>query len=317
MIVDQPAQQPAPANPDNPMGTPSPTPNPDQPNAALNPTVVLTRTDTDNLEEYVRKHSDIGLDWYVPNLCNTHVRETNSYQCWRNKDTLQLSPVKRFTTPCFELNLTTGQVYTYLMPAEDIGVPCQQEEFNLDLLRERLQNHTEPMDHGTQDLKRIPLIRKTAPVADIMDMMEIEEKLGQYCQLWELYADASCELARKSRLSPEEAARACKVYEPYIHDILQKVNAAITLFVMEKELRHLKGRGYFPVPIIRPHHKRIENTQQVRKIMESVDEELVQVLTTVRKSEKTYEKRRRKPELENNKQEHQDSHQGRNTTSSV
>ena len=62
LIVDQPGQTPAPANPDNPRGTPSLTPNPDQPNAALNPTVVLTRTDTDNLDEYVRKHGDIGLD---------------------------------------------------------------------------------------------------------------------------------------------------------------------------------------------------------------------------------------------------------------
>ena len=59
-IASQPVQQPAQLNTDNPTGTPSPTPNLDQQNAALNPTVVLTRTDTDNLEEYVMEHSDIG-----------------------------------------------------------------------------------------------------------------------------------------------------------------------------------------------------------------------------------------------------------------
>ena len=45
----------------------------DQENTALNPTVEPTRTDTDNIEEYIRKHSDIELDWYVPNLSITHV----------------------------------------------------------------------------------------------------------------------------------------------------------------------------------------------------------------------------------------------------
>ena len=51
------------------------TPNLDQQNAALNPTLELTRTDADNIEEYVRRHSDIDLDWYVPNLVNTRVRD--------------------------------------------------------------------------------------------------------------------------------------------------------------------------------------------------------------------------------------------------
>ena len=60
------------------------------------------------------------------------------------------------------------------------------------------------MTPEVEGLKRIPLIRKTADAADIMDMAEIEEKMGQYCQLWELYAEASCELTRKSKLSPAE-----------------------------------------------------------------------------------------------------------------
>ena len=75
---------------------------------------------------------------------------------------------------------------------------------------------TDPIEHHTEELKRIPLIRKTAVPADTMDLREMEEKIGQYCQLWELYADASCELSRRSKLSQEEAARACKVYGLYI-----------------------------------------------------------------------------------------------------
>ena len=104
----------------------------------------------------------------------------------------------------------------YLFSPEDIGVACQQEEFDINLLREHFQKQMDPMEHQTEDLKRIPLTRKRAAAADIMDIREIEEKIGQYCQLWELYTQASCELTRRSKLSQEETARACKVYGPYI-----------------------------------------------------------------------------------------------------
>ena len=43
-------------------------------NQALNPTVELTRMETDNMIDYVRNFSNIGLDWYVPDLNNSHVR---------------------------------------------------------------------------------------------------------------------------------------------------------------------------------------------------------------------------------------------------
>ena len=79
-----------------------------------------------------------------------------------------------------------------------------------------------------------------------MDIREIEEKLGQYSLLCQLYAEVSCELTRRSKLSQEETARTCKVYEPYVRDVLQQVNMAIAIFVMEKELNGLKGRGHFP-----------------------------------------------------------------------
>ena len=113
-IENQPVQQPPQSNTDNPAGTPSPspTPNSNQQNAALNPTVVLTRTDTDNLEEYIRKHSDIGLDWYVPNLCSTRVgdliKDRLPISTGRTKILFNCPQLRDFfTTTCFELDLTT------------------------------------------------------------------------------------------------------------------------------------------------------------------------------------------------------------------
>ena len=150
-------------------------------------------------------------------------------------------------------------------PPEDVGLPCQQEEFNLDILRKCLQEDRGMLEHGMEELRRIPIIRKTAPAADIMDLAEIEEKVEQFCTLWALYADASYKLARKFRLSPPEAMKACKIYRPYISDILQQVYAVMTIFAMESKLRNLKGRGHFPIHTITPHGIRIDSPQQAKK----------------------------------------------------
>ena len=98
------------------------------------------------------------------------------------------------------------------MAPEDIGVPCQEEEFNINQLKEQFQSYLDAptSEHHTKELKRIPLIQKTTAPADIMDIMdigELEENKGQYCKLCELYAEASCELTRRSRLSQEEAKK--------------------------------------------------------------------------------------------------------------
>ena len=110
------------------------------------------------------------------------------------------------------------------------------------------------------------------------------------CQLWELYADALCELTAKSKISQQEAAKACKVHRPYIHDVLDQIDAVMTLFVMEKELRSLKGKGHFPIPKITPKGTRIENPHHVRKTLEAVDEEVTQMLNTIRENEIIQEK---------------------------
>ena len=133
--------QPVQMNTDNPtIALDHPTPNLNQQNATMNPTVELTRTDADNIEEYIRRHSNIGLDCYVPDLSNTRVRDIIKNRIHINTGRGKIlfnSPQLRefFTTSIFEVDLTTGRVYMYLLPAEDIRVPCQQEEFDLNLLR--------------------------------------------------------------------------------------------------------------------------------------------------------------------------------------
>ena len=53
-----------------------------------------------------------------------------------------------------------------------------------------------------------------------MNREEAKYKIHQYCQLWTMYADNSVELNRKSKLSQDSAVAACKVYVPYISDII-------------------------------------------------------------------------------------------------
>ena len=73
--------------------------------------------------------------------------------------------------------------------------------------------------HSTE-LVRNPLVRKIVAPADIMDLEEVEYKIRQYCQLWQLYSETSIELKKKSEMSRESTVASCKVYGSYISDIL-------------------------------------------------------------------------------------------------
>ena len=67
-------QQPQPQPHQQPQPQLHPQPhNLDTQGAMQNPRVELTRIDQNDMEEYVRKYSDIGLNWYVPNLLNTRI----------------------------------------------------------------------------------------------------------------------------------------------------------------------------------------------------------------------------------------------------
>ena len=57
---------------------------------------------------------------------------------------------------------------------------------------------------------------------------------------------------------------------------------------MEKELRLIKNRGYFPVPQITPQDNKIETTRDKDKMLAAVDEEATAMLNAVKQSEENY-----------------------------
>ena len=62
------------------------------------------------------------------------------------------------------------------------------------------------------------------------------------------------------------------------------------IFTIEKELRLIKNRGYFPVPQITPQDNKIETTWDKDKILEAVDEEATAMLNAVKQSEENFVK---------------------------
>ena len=100
----------------NPEIAPEQHPHPhnlDNQGTVQSPTVELTRIDADELEESLRRHSDIGLIWYVPNLLNTHVIDVIRNIVPINPGESKLlfnSPElsEFFTRSCYELDLVTG-----------------------------------------------------------------------------------------------------------------------------------------------------------------------------------------------------------------
>ena len=168
---------------------------------AMNPTVDLHRTDDIVIEEFVKRQGTISLDWYVPDFCNTQVgvliKNRLPINTTRGRILFNCPPLREFfPISTFELDLATGRVSTFLTPPEDIGVPCQQEEFDL-----KLQKYLDTSELHIEELERIPLVKKIVVPAHIMDLEEIECKIRQYCQLWKLYAEISVELKRKSKFS--------------------------------------------------------------------------------------------------------------------
>ena len=262
---------------------------------AMNPTVELHRTKEEAIEEFVRQHGTIALDWYVPDLCNTRVGDLI-------KKRLQLETMEGrilfrspalsefFKTSNFELNLKTGGVFTYLDPPEDIGIKCQKEPFDLEFLRDTLRGEQDTGTIQEERLERIPSVKKLVGPADVMPREEAEYKVCQYCHLWTMYADSSVELKKKSELSQESAVAACKMYVPYISDIVQQIEEVVKIFAMEKELRLIKNRGYFPVPQLAPEECKIETIQDKEVLLTEIDEIVVEMLKAIKESEENYKR---------------------------
>ena len=147
-------------------------------------------------------------------------------------------------------------------------------------------------------LERIPSIKKLVGPADVMPIEEAEYKVCQYCHLWIMYVDSSVELKKKSELSQESAVAACKMYVLYISNITRQMEEVVKIFAMEKELREIKNRGYFPVPQLAPGECKIETIQDKEILIKEIDEIAVEMLTAIRESKKITKKSRNRPESE-------------------
>ena len=109
-----------------------------------------------------------------------------------------------------------------------------------------------------------------------------------------LYAEISIELKKKSEHSRESAVNACRVYGPYIADILHQVDEVIKLFSMEKELRKVRNRGDFPVPKLTPVGIKIENIKDKDRVLTLVDREVEKMLKAIRTYKENYEREQEK-----------------------
>ena len=146
----------------------------DPPNPELNPTVDLHKTKEEAIKEFVRKNGTIALDWYVPDFVNTRVGdlieqrlplETTEGRILFSCPTL----IEFFPTSNFELDLKTGQVFTYLDPLEDIGFSCWKNEFDPGFLKSILQGECNTSAVHEEKLERIPRVKRIARPADVMD----------------------------------------------------------------------------------------------------------------------------------------------------
>ena len=64
----------------------------------------------------------------------------------------------------------------------------------------------------------------------------------------------------------------------------------VKIFAMEKELRSIKNRGYFPVPQLAPEECKIETIQDKEVLTREIDEIAVEMLNAIKESEKNYKR---------------------------
>ena len=135
------------------------------PKPDTNPPVELHKTKEEAIKDFVRRNGTIALDWYVPDFSHTRVGDLIEQRLplETTEDKILFScPTlgEFFKTSNFELDLKTGWVYTYLDPPENIGVSCQKDEFDLELLRNMLQDEQNISIVHEEKLERIPSIKK-------------------------------------------------------------------------------------------------------------------------------------------------------------
>ena len=72
---------------------------------------------------------------------------------------------------------------------------------------------------------------------------------------------------------------------PYMADITRQLEEVRKIFAIEKEVRTIKNRGYFPVPHINPQEEKIETAKDKDKILERIDELAMAMIQAARQSE--------------------------------
>ena len=73
-------------------------------------------------------------------------------------------------------------------------------------------------------------------------------------------------------------------------------NRGTRVFAMEKELRSIKNRGYFPVPQLTPEECKIETIQGKEVLMREIGKIAVEMLNAIKESEENYKESKNKPE---------------------
>ena len=68
-------------------------------------------------------------------------------------------------------------------------------------------------------------------------------------------------------------------------DITRQLEEVRKIFTIEKEVRTIKNRGYFPVPHINPQEEKIETAKDKDKILERIDELATAMIQAARQSE--------------------------------
>ena len=137
-----------------------------------------------------------------------------------------------------------------------------------------------------ESLERIPNIKKKIGRTSRHDELgRNRTKIRQFCHLWQLYTDTSVELKKKSELSQDSAVAACRVYVPYMSDIMRQLEKVRKIFAIEKEVRTIKNRGYFPVPHVNPQEEKIETAKDKDRILERIDKIATAVIQAARQSE--------------------------------
>ena len=68
---------------------------------------------------------------------------------------------------------------------------------------------------------------------------------------------------------------------------------------MEKELRSIKNRGYFPVPQLAPGECKIEKIQDKEVLTKEIDEIAVEMLNAIKKSEENYKREQEQARIRN------------------